>query len=110
MLVPQSVFGLAQGTLQVPLVQVWAPVQAWPQLPQFWLSVCLFTHEPEQLVSVPQPVEPVVVPVVPVVVPLVVVPVPVVPVEVVLATHAPALQTWFEAQALLHAPQSEWLV
>jgi len=33
--VPQSVFGLAQGTLQVPLVHVCGLVQAWPQLPQF---------------------------------------------------------------------------
>ena len=75
----------------MPLVHVAGLVHAWPQLPQFWSSVWVFTHEPEQLLSVPQPEAP--------------------PSGVlVLAVQVPALQTWVLVQAVPQAPQLLLLV
>jgi hypothetical protein len=45
-----TVSPLAQGT-QVPLWQRLFAPHGFPHPPQFWGSVCRFTHEPEQFVS-----------------------------------------------------------
>jgi hypothetical protein len=39
---------LPDGHVQTPDWQVWAPVHAWPQVPQLFASLCRLAHVPEQ--------------------------------------------------------------